>query len=708
MYNRRPIRIAITAIALCLAIQACLAKPQTGSQAPPAGQTTTLLPNGGWLLVGGQDASGDPVGTLSVRNAQGDEEQLATSLRFPRIWHSATVLPDGTVLILGGIGADGQIVQQAEIFNPETQQTELIASSAPVSRAFHSATILTDGRLLIAGGVGADGTPLLTAELWDPRHKSSAASVNGLGTARRNHSATLLPDGRVLLSGGEDATGKPYVSGEVYDPKSQVFTPVADLRPWLVPPTEIGEVKAASPEDGATDVAVTALISMRFSRPLRIETINNGTVLLEGPIGMVDANVVGAEGGMLAFITPKSVLLPGTVYSVKFSGAADDNNLTAAFMQFSFTTAGEPPASDVWVPGIGWTCNCPTSTWQAMPSLQAGAGVTALAGQVLKLDGTPLKHVTLMIGDRKAFTDATGRFLLTNIPAGHSTMTILGNTANTSTRTYGIYEVGVDVKPNTTNVLRYIIWMTPLDTAHAVKIPSPTTTEMVITTPLLPGLELRLPPNTVVTDYYGRPVTEISITPIPIDRPPFPLPNAQVPLYFTIQPGSAYIKVMSSSGPKGARLFYPNATDAPAGTVFNFWNYDPDKKGWYVYGQGRVSADRSQVIPNAGVEIYEFTGAMVESPGGLPSFGPPPHDGGSGGGGSGGGSGSGSSGGDPVDLATGLFVYQKTDLALPDVIPIMLTRTYRQGDSVSRAFGIGTSFAYDMFTVGDNVNYTYQ
>jgi len=29
---------------------------------------------------------------------------------------------DGTVLILGGIGADGQIVQQAENFNPETQQ----------------------------------------------------------------------------------------------------------------------------------------------------------------------------------------------------------------------------------------------------------------------------------------------------------------------------------------------------------------------------------------------------------------------------------------------------------------------------------------------------------------------------------------------------------------------------------------------------------
>jgi hypothetical protein len=195
-----------------------------------------------------------------------------------------------------------------------------------------------------------------------------------------------------------------------------------------------------------------------------------------------------------------------------------------------------------------------------MPPLQAGPGVTALAGQVLKLDGTPLKHVTLMIGDRKAVSDGTGRFLLTDLPAGHSRMMILGSTANTSTRSYGIYEVGVDIKANVTTVLRYTIWMTPLDTAHAVKIPSPTATETVITTPLLPGLELRIPANTVITDYYGKPVTEISITPVPLDRPPFPLPKVQVPIYFTIQPGlpapmaggfnSATITQLASSRPR--------------------------------------------------------------------------------------------------------------------------------------------------------------
>jgi len=71
-------------------------------------------------------------------------------------------------------------------------------------------------------------------------------------------------------------------------------------------------------------------------------------------------------------------------------------------------------------------------------------------------------------------------------------------------------------------------------------------------------------------------------------------------------------------------------------------------------------------------------------------------------------------GGDPVDLGTGLFVLTNTDLALGGLVPIALSRTYRQNDSRSRAFGIGSTHPYDVFLVGDgspNPNptpYTYQ
>src|SRR5262249_5661481 len=60
------------------------------------------------------------------------------------------------------------------------------------------------------------------------------------------------------------------------------------------------------------------------------------------------------------------------------------------------------------------------------------------------------------------------------------------------------------------------------------------------------------------------------------------------------------------------------------------------------------------------------------------------------------------SAGDPVDLATGLFVWQKTDLTLPDTLPLSLTRVYRPADTVSRAFGIGQTFSYDMYLYSQN------
>ncbi len=48
-----------------------------------------------------------------------------------------------------------------------------------------------------------------------------------------------------------------------------------------------------------------------------------------------------------------------------------------------------------------------------------------------------------------------------------------------------------------------------------------------------------------------------------------------------------------------------------------------------------------------------------------------------------------------------MFVFQKTDVLLPDVLPIRLERTYRQRDARVRAFGVGTSHSYELLIVGD-------
>lgn len=277
-------------------------------------------------------------------------------------------------------------------------------------------------------------------------------------------------------------------------------------------------------------------------------------------------------------------------------------------------------------------------------------------------------------------------------------LVINGATANSSGKAYGLFEYGMAVKAGTTNVLPFTIWMPLLDTAHAVTIPVPTKTETLITTPLLPGLELDIPPGTVIYDYQQRVVNQITITPIPLDRTPFPLPNVQVPIYFTIQPGGAWLKILNPTGPTGARLIYPNTYNSPPGTPYQFWNYEADGQGWFIYGVGKVSPDHLHVVPDPGVTIYEFTGAMVGSTGAPPN-GPPPH------------CGSASEpapaacGDDPIDLSTGLFVHTETDLTLPDVIPLTLTRTYRPNDPYSRAFGIGTTHPYDIFLYNENAQF---
>jgi YD repeat-containing protein len=320
-----------------------------------------------------------------------------------------------------------------------------------------------------------------------------------------------------------------------------------------------------------------------------------------------------------------------------------------------------------------WRSHRPITPWQQLPRLHGDHGVTGLAGQVLKLDGRPLAGVTLQIEDQHTKTDRTGRFLLAPLPAGHHELLVDGRTAGPPHRSYGIYEIGVDLVSGQTTILPFPIWLAQIDTAHMVRIASPTTSEVVVTTPHIPGLEVHLPPGTTITDKEGKAVTEVGITPIPVDRPPFSLPKfGEVPAYFTIQPG--------------ARIIYPNLSHAAPGTRVGFWTYDPETVGWHVYGQGTVTADGRQVVPDPGVAIYEFTGAMIIVTGKTP----PP---------------TGPRckllifcrGADPVDLSSGLFVMEKTDLVLPDVLPVALTRTYRPGDTDSRPFGIGATHPYAMF-----------
>ena len=656
-----------------------------------AGRSATVMPGGGLLLIGGEDATGPQKSVWLRDDASGEFIQLIPGLNYARSYHSATMLPNGNVLIVGGIGANGQIETRAELFDAEGKAFELLKVS-PSPRAHHTATLLMDGRVLIAGGIAAKRNLNSKAELWDSATQTVVNLPAKFSQNRLKHKASLLADGTVNLEGGEDSNGNAVQINETFDPLTNTFSIRA-----ASPESIDGPAYAVSslPANAADNVALDANVALRFSRRLRAESVNAETVALLGPGGSVATKVVPAENGRLVFINPTQSLSPGTTYVVSLSNAVDEAGEKIQSATLTFTTKAGPAGPGIdeedWIPDERnfhgeWKIKHEDSPWRSLLPLRAEEGVTALAGQVLTLDGKPLRNVTLTVGGKSATTDETGRFLVSSISNGKQVLTIDGRTANRGRREYGIFRTSVSIIDGKTTALEYTIWMPKLDTANATVINSPTRQAMSITNPRIPGLELKLPAGTVIRDLNGETVTRITITPIPTNRPPFPLPGGvNVPVYFTIQPGGAQII------PPRAQLIYPNFIGSKPGTRIDFWNYDANEKGWYVYGQGTVTADGKQIVPDAGVVLYEFSGAMVASP----LFAPFPWPG------------DGSEDGDPVDLGTGLFVFDKTDLVINDTLPINLTRTYRQSDSFSRPFGIGTTHPYEIWLAGSTFPYTY-
>ncbi len=482
----------------------------------------------------------------------------------------------------------------------------------------------------------------------DPPATGTEAATNGTGSVKvtvylGSHVAwfgPLQPRAELVSLVASNPSEPPEysdISGQF--PANSSYSEIADLFSTLVSSVQEGEEK-----DRRSPDAVRA-------RSVRVKEIHRG--VHPGNAGSSESQVNKYAG----VSEPKQRVKHG--------------NIAAEMAAF------HPAAVRVWHPPRdipGWEAAEPNSPWAEIRDLEAPNGTTALTGQALERNGLPLAGVRVSVEDTsiETTTDEAGRFLLSGLPAGRQTLVVDGESMP-GDRRYGGYEVTVDLENHKTTVLDYTIWLSPLDPAGDRVIASPTERETSLTTPSIPGLEVRIPAGTVIRDVAGKVVKDLNITAIPVNQAPFPLPPfVPIPVYFTVQPGSAYLS-------KGAQIVYPNWGDLRPGQRAEFWNYDAEDRGWYVYGRGTVSADGKQVVPDPGVRVWQFTGAMLAaSP--LPPATQP----------------TGTSGGDPVDLFSGLFIHSDRDLVLPDTIPIVLQRTYRQSDSNSYSFGIGTTNYYDM------------
>jgi hypothetical protein len=133
-----------------------------------------------------------------------------------------------------------------------------------------------------------------------------------------------------------------------------------------------------------------------------------------------------------------------------------------------------------------------------------------------------------------------------------------------------------------------------------------------VRTPAIPDLELRIAAGVVIRDADGREMRRVGITAVPPDRTPVPLPKSfDLPTFFVIQPGAACL-YDAKGGIGTATMLFPNfAKELPRARA-TLWRYEPDANGWTPYGQGTVSSDGRQVIPDPGVVVTDFSSAECD------------------------------------------------------------------------------------------------
>lgn len=288
-----------------------------------ANATATVLPGGRKVLLTGGCADFESMSekprcwsfpkSAEIYDAVAPSSKWTATgaLQAPRAGLTATLMPDGKVLVAGSGVFQSQPAREAELYDPITgrfTRTDPLA----VGRDGHTATLLADGRVLVAGGTGPggllrrmrDGSEFPPAAVDSAEIYTMAPEVTGVAPAR----ATTAGGERVEITGANLQWAAAVTFGGV---------PATEVK--IESPTKISVVTPAHPA-GAVDLVVTSPGGVSLSEPQqRFTFVPTG---VPGRVGDLAAAAVSDTAVRLTFTTAGTDGVfgpPATRYDVRFA-----------------------------------------------------------------------------------------------------------------------------------------------------------------------------------------------------------------------------------------------------------------------------------------------------------------------------------------------------------------------------------------------------
>lgn len=549
------------------------------------------------------------------------------------------------------------VVPDDAVTGPVTVQTEGGTAVSPTSfEVLPPVPTITD----FSPHEGAIGATVTLTGLWLKAHSgNTSVTFAGRGNTRLPALVTFVSRTQV----------------QTIVPNAAVTGPIKLTNIWGEATTNQDFVVNASQDFQVSVAPSTATAVQRTSATYVVQVTSNHSTFTQ----LARLTVSGLPPAVEATLEPSQITAgASSTLTLNLANA----NLSAGSYSFTINAAADIDGNE------------------AVRSVQANlnvlaAGQTTLAGRVMSTENEPIVGATISLDGQSATSNAAGTFLLTGVTAGANRPVMIdGRTASAPNRTYPVLAEPANIVAGQANAVPYVFYLPPIDVQHeVVLVPGQTN---VINTPRIPGIQLTVPANANLRNRDNTPVTRISITPVPIDRTPTPLPsNVTTAMVYTNQPGGAI-----SDAPMP--MVFPNLQGADPGTRADLYAFNHDTVEWYVYGYGRVSADGRLIVP----EIDPATGqryGLVDfswyfpsmTPNGNPGYPcdcPPNRT------------------GDPVDLSTGAKIEKMTDVSFGGARGgIELTRVFTSDlnafgptvAGIAGRFGRGAKDSYDIRLSGN-------